>query len=135
MGEDGTFGAWDQIQLQLDVVETCARDLDPRVCPRVVALRQHVTARCGVQPHHEPARGDESASLSEIVQEVQEMVRHLREILAMEGATLTALADDVTRGPDAPEASVAGRRRMLVEYSERLFRVSNSMWDVVRSVE
>lgn len=136
MGEDGTFGAGHQIQLQLDVVEACARELDPRICPRVVALRQQVDARCGVQPHHESARGDnESASLSEIVQEVQEVVRHLREILAVEGATLTALADDVTRGPDAPGVGVAGRRRMLVENAEKLFRVSNSKWDVLRSVE
>lgn len=136
MGEDGTFGAWHQIQLQLDVVEACARELDPRICPRVVALRQQVDARFGVQPHHESARGDnESASLSEIVQEVQEEVRHLREILAVEAAAPTAPADDLIRGQDAPKAGLPGRRRMLGENAEKLFRVSNSMWDVLRSVE
>lgn len=134
MGEDGTFGAWQQIRHQLDVVEACARELDPQVCGRVVALRQQVDG-LGSQPHHESARGDdESARLSEIVQGVQDVVRHLREILAAEGAVLTT-SDAPARGQDAAASAVAGRRRMLIENAEKLFRVSNTMWDVLRSVE
>lgn len=134
MGEDGTFGAWHQIRLQLDVVEACARELDPRVCPRVVALRQQVDA--GLEPHRVSERGEnDGANLSEIVQDVQDMVRDLREVLAAEGAALPAAGDDLTPGSHAPAAGVVGRRRRLVENAEKLFRVSNTMWDVLRSAE
>ncbi|MDP9331681.1 MAG: hypothetical protein M3P11_13740 [Actinomycetota bacterium] len=135
MGE-GTSDAWHRIQLQLDVVETCAHGLDPRVYARIVALRRQANARCGLQPNRESAVGEnEAAGLSEIVQEVQEVVRHLREILAVQGAALTSGADDHTGGPDALGAEVARRRRVLVENAEKLFRVSNSMRDVLRSVK
>jgi len=134
MGEDGSSDAWHQIQLGLDVVETCARELDPRLRGRVVALRQQVITPCSLR--RESAGGESpSGGLDELVREVQDVVRHLREIVAVEGAALTAPANELTRGPDALAAEVEGRSALLVEIEEKFFRVSDCMWDVLRSVE
>jgi hypothetical protein len=136
MGEDGTFDAWRQIQVQLDVVEACAGELDPKASGRVVALRQQVAAWRGLQRPHESAGGqDESAGLIEIVQGVLEVVRDLREILALKGSGLSTTANHLTSGSDVASGVVGRTAVVLVEIDEKLFRVSNSMWDVLRSME
>jgi hypothetical protein len=132
MGQDRASNLWQEIQGQLDVVEAWVHELDPRVSDRVVALRREAIAWCALWHRQGSALSEsDSAAALEVVQGVQEVVRYLRQILAIEGAALTAPAN-LGRDSDASGAEVTGREPALVEIEEKLFRVSNRMWEVVR---
>jgi hypothetical protein len=146
MGERGTPDARHQLDQQIRIVETCARELDPRLWDRVSALRRRVIA----QPTNclrgkVPSAESVSTDLHAAVRQTQELLRILRGIIAAEGEALIDpdfdghLSDVLDAFARAATARTLGndevqhRCAVLLELEEELFRVSDTMWGLLRS--
>jgi hypothetical protein len=160
MGERGTPDARHQLDQQIGIVETCARDLDPRLCDPVSALRRQVVTQPTEGLRGKGPSGESgSVGLHTAVRKAQEVVRLLRGIIAIEGVALMAprpgveherllaevgeahlsdVRDTLARAATTKRLGsdeVQRRCAVLLELEKDLFRVSDTMWDLLRYAE